>query len=90
MSWEGESNIQSIIIRGQDDYFKTKERWDIIKEYFNQNNIEYKEIISVKKNILTKLINLTYILDYSTIYLAILNKMDPSPANSIDFIKSKM
>ncbi len=89
MAWERQSNVQPVIIRGQDDYFRTKERWEIIKEYFVQNQIEYREIVSVKKNILSKLVNLIYILDYTTIYLAALNRVDPSPVNSIDFIKDK-
>ncbi len=62
---------------------------EIIKEYFVQNQIDYRKIISVKKNILFKLVNLIYILDYTTIYLAALNRVDPSPVNSIDFIKDK-
>ena len=67
----------------------TKERWDIIKEYFAQKEIEYKEIFSVNGSILTKLINLIYLFDYSTIYRAVLSGIDPTPVNSINFIKSR-
>ncbi len=42
--------------------------WEIIKEYFVQNQIDYREIVSVKKNILSKLVNLIYILDYTSVY----------------------
>ena len=90
VSWETLSNIQPILLRGQDDYIKTKERWEILKEYFKLNKIEYQEIFSVEGNILTKLINLIYLLDYSTIYSAVLSKVDPSPINSIDFVKEKL
>jgi len=90
VSWERSSNIQPILIEGQDDYLKTKERWQIIKNYFETNNIEYREVFSLSGNILTKLINLIYLLDYSTIYHAILSGMDPSPIKSIDFVKSKL
>jgi len=55
-----------------------------------KNEIEYKEVISVKGSILSKLINLIYLLDYTSIYLAILRKVDPTPVKSIDFIKKKM
>jgi glucose/mannose-6-phosphate isomerase len=90
VSWERSSNVQPILIRGRDDHVKTKERWDILKEYFNQKNIDYKEVMSVSGSILTKLINLIYLLDYSTIYRAFLSKNDPSPINSIDFIKKRL
>jgi glucose/mannose-6-phosphate isomerase len=90
VSWEKDSIVQPILIEGMDDFLKTKERWDIIKEYFNINGIEYQEIFSVKGNILSKLINLIYVLDYSSIYRAVLSHIDPSPVKSIDFLKSKL
>ena len=90
VAWEKPSIIQPILLRGYDDYIKTQERFEIIKEFFAKNNIEYKEINSVSGNILTKLVTLTYLLDYTSIYRAILSEIDPSPVSSIDFIKSKI
>ena len=89
VSWEKSSSVQPILIQGNDDFIKTKERWVIVKEYFDDNNIKYKEIFSVKGSILSKIINLIYVLDYTSIYLAVKNKVDPSPVKSIDFIKQK-
>jgi glucose/mannose-6-phosphate isomerase len=89
VAWERPSTIQPILLRGQDDYIKTKERFEIIKEYFIKNNIEFKEIFSVSGNILTKIINLIYLLDYTSIYYSVLSNIDPSPVNSIEFIKSR-
>ena len=90
VSWERNSNMQPILIRGHDDYFKTIERWKILKEFFNSKQIEYKEISSVKGNIISKLVNLIYLLDYSSIYLAVLSKTDPTPVKPIEFIKSRI
>ncbi len=90
VAWEKKSDIQPILIMGQDDHIKTKERWQILKEFFQQNNIEYREVISIKGSILTKIINLIYLLDYSTIYKAVLDETDPSPVKAIDFIKNKI
>ena len=90
VSWERSSNVKPILIEGTDDYVKTKERWQIIKNYFEINNIEYREVFSLSGNIVTKLINLIYLLDYSTIYHAILSSIDPSPIKSIDFVKNKL
>lgn len=89
VSWERPSHVQPIIIRGEDDYYKTKERWEIVKEYFKLKDIDYREINSVKGNILSKLINLIYLLDYATLYRALLSKIDPTPTDAITFIKNK-
>lgn len=90
VSWEKPSNVNPILLQGQDDYVKTKERWKILKEYLSKNNIDYAEIKSVRGNILTKLICLIYLLDYASIYYAILHKTDPTPVKSIDFIKKRL
>jgi glucose/mannose-6-phosphate isomerase len=90
VAWEKKSDIQPILIEGENDHVKTKERWQILKEYFQQNNISYREINSTKGSILTKIITLIYLMDYASIYKAILDKVDPSPVTPIDFVKSKI
>ena len=90
VSWEKPSHVQPILIQGKDDYIKTKELWKILKKYFKLHGIDFREISSVNGSILSKLINLIYMLDYVTIYRAVLNNTDPSPIHSIDYIKSKL
>ena len=90
VSWEKDSNMQPILIQGYDDYVKTKERWRIIKEFFNSKQIEYKEVSSVKGNIVSKIINLIYLLDYTSIYRSVISGVDPSPISAIDFIKEHL
>ena len=90
VSWENDSTLQPILIEGEDDYIKTKERWKIIKEFFLERDISFYEVKSNKGNILTKITQLIYILDYCTIYLAILKNIDPTPVLSINLIKNKL
>jgi len=90
VSWEKPSTVKPILLRGKNDYVKTKERWKILKEYFEQNDIVYREIVSVNGSILSKLMCLIYTLDYASIYHAVLNNTDPSPVASIDFIKARL
>ena len=90
VAWEKNSNVKPVLIRGKNDYIKTIERWDIIEEFFQEKNIDYKIINSLEGNILSKMVNLIYLLDYSSIYSAVLNNTDPSPVNSIDFIKNRL
>jgi len=90
VAWEKRSKIKPILIIGKDDYVKTKERWKVVKEFFKINKIQYKEVSSPGGSILTKLVNLIYLLDYSSIYSAVLSKTDPTPVRPIEFIKSRI
>ena len=90
VAWEKESNIKPILIQGKDDHIKTKEVWNIFKEYFYKNKINYTEIISIEGNILSKITNMIYILDYCSIYKAILTETDPTPVKSIEFVKERL
>jgi glucose/mannose-6-phosphate isomerase len=90
VSWEKTSDVQPILLQGVDDYIKTKERWNILKDYFKSHNIAYLEIHSINGNILSKLICLVYLLDFVSIYHAVKTKTDPTPVNSIDYIKERL
>ena len=90
VSWEKDSVMQPILIQGHDDYSKTKERWEILKEFFNSKQIEYKEISSVKGSIISKIMNLIYLFDYVSVYHSVISGIDPSPVSAIDFIKERL
>jgi len=52
--------------------------------------VYHKEIFSQEGSILNKLVCLIYLLDYASIYNAIISKTDPTPIKSIDFIKKRL
>ena len=89
MSWEKQKNIQPILIEGKNDYSKTKSLQKIIKQYFSDNNIDYRVVSSPSGSIITKLVYLIYFLDFVSIYRSIINKVDPTPVKSIEYLKSK-
>ena len=90
VSWENKSSVSPVLIQGKDDFIRTAERWKILEEFFDDNKIKFKVINSLDGSILSKIINLIYVLDYSSIYAAVLKNTDPSPVNAIDFIKKKV
>jgi glucose/mannose-6-phosphate isomerase len=90
VSWGKKSDVIPILIRGSEDHIKTKERFEILKEFFITKKIKCEEIISIEGNILSKLITLIYLLDYATIYKAVMDNTDPTPVNPINFIKNKL
>jgi glucose/mannose-6-phosphate isomerase len=89
-TWENQNDFKPILLQGRDDFIKTKERWEIIKEYLKSKNIDFEEVYSVEGNIISKLVCLIYLLDYTSIYLAVLSKVDPSPVSAIDFVKKRL
>ena len=64
VAWEKPSSVVPIIIRGPDDYAKTKALWDLLENYFKEHEIDYREINSVEGSILTKLVCLIYICEF--------------------------
>lgn len=90
VAWERTSNFQPVLIQGKNDYIKTKELWKIIEQYFEIHKIGYRKIQSVDGNIISKIMNLIYVLDYASIYSALLGKIDPTPVKSIDYVKSRI
>ena len=87
VAWEKPSSVAPIIIRGADDYTKTKSLWDLLENYFKERNIDYRVINSVEGSILSKLVCLIYLCDYTSIYNSVLSETDPSPVSSIDYFK---
>jgi len=57
---------------------------------FNEKDIEYQEVFSKDGSILSKLVCLIYQLDLTSIYHAGMSGIDPSPVNSIDFVKKRL
>lgn len=89
MSWEMPADVQPVFIQGADDNRKTKERWKIFEDYFSEKKIPCIVINSSGRHIMTKLVNLIYLLDYSTIYLAAIRGVNPTSTDSIKYIKER-
>ena len=90
VSWEGGSGVSPILVRGSDDYPSTKERWEILKDYFRGAGIAFREVPSVGGGIIAKVVCLVYLLDFASIYYAVRNGVDPSPVRSIDYVKGRL
>ena len=89
VSWERGADVMPVFIRGKDDHPRTKERWDILGEFFAKKGIKHAEVKSSGNSILSKIVGLTYQLDYTTIYGAALRGINPFPVEPIDFIKGR-
>ena len=90
VGWSMKSESNPIFIQGYNDHIKTIERWSILKEFFEDKKIQYKIVKSNEGGILSKIVNLIYLLDYTTIYSSVLRNIDPTPVEPIDYIKNKL
>jgi glucose/mannose-6-phosphate isomerase len=90
VAWERKSDTIPIIIRGTDDFEKTKNLQFHLENFFKEHLIDYHVIDSKSGSILTKLVCLIYLFDYSSIYTSVLCGIDPSPVKSIDYFKEKL
>lgn len=89
VAWSVPSDAQPILLQGPDDDIKTQERWRIFEEYFESRDISYRTVRATQGHILTKLVNLVYTLDYTSIYAAVMRGLDPTPVEPIEFIKER-
>lgn len=89
VAWERAAPVQPILLQGPDDNPKTKDRWRIFEAYFDTHKIPYQTVVAPRGNIITKMISVIYTLDFVSMYAAVLQKTDPTPVTSIDFIKER-
>ena len=79
-----------VLVRGRDDHAKTRQRWSILESMFRDRGIPHYAVDSVGGDILSKIVNLVYLLDYATIYRAALSGTDPTPIEAIDYVKGRL
>ncbi|MCP4633982.1 MAG: bifunctional phosphoglucose/phosphomannose isomerase [candidate division Zixibacteria bacterium] len=84
------NKIVVIMITDTDCHHRIKIRMKILSKYFNDKGIEVIYINSEGNSELEKMFSVIQIADYCSYYLAILNKTDPTPIESIDFLKNEL
>ena len=73
-----------------DDNERVKLRMEITSEIFSKEAAGMVAIESSAINKLGRIMELTYLGDWVSFYLAILNKVDPSPIDVINYLKGKL
>ena len=65
-------------------------RYDVTCQLLEQFKIKYIIIDACGDNLLTQMMSLVLLGDYISYYLAILNQIDPTPVEAINFLKHKL
>lgn len=93
VGWQNDnlkSDFTVIFLKDKDDHKRVKARMDIVEEIIESQKIEVIEIESRGKSLLSRMLYLIQLGDWTSYYLAILNGVDPTPIKVIDYLKSQL
>ena len=82
--------FKPIFIRNQKESSKISKRFKMMKEIIEDTGFEVSEIWEKGNDYLSRTMRSLYLLDYTSIYTAILRKEDPLVTPGIDTLKRKM
>jgi glucose/mannose-6-phosphate isomerase len=79
-----------LIIRDEQDHPQVSKRMDIVRKLIAQKGVEVIELRSRGKNLLTRMFSLIQFGDYLSYYLALVNNVDPTPIDMIEYMKQHL
>ncbi len=94
IGWESFSekqfNTKVITILDEDYYPQIKKRFEISQEIIRKSGAEIITLKSSKENFKLRLMELIYLGDWISYYLALLRGFDPTEINNINFLKKQL
>jgi len=79
----------AVIIRDKNDNDRIKKRMDICKEIMEQY-VEVEEVETQGSGLLARMFSVIYLGDFVSYYMALSNRVDPSPVDIIEGMKKKL
>lgn len=83
-------NFTVILIKDKDDFKRTKLKMEISRDIITRSGAKVIEVERPNGSLLSRLYSLIYIGDFVSFYLAILNKVDPTNIDSIEYFKQEL
>ena len=83
-------NFHIIIIKDENDYQRVKKRMEITKNLLKNQGIPITEIGLTGSSTLTKIFSAIYIGDWTSYYLALAYKTDPTPVHMVEDLKKQL
>lgn len=94
MGWgplsEVNRKVQVIFLTDREDHPQVQKRMAITKAIVEEHTTPVIEVESSGDSLLTRIFSLIFLGDMLSLYLAILNKADPSPVDNIDYLKIRL
>ena len=79
-----------LLLRSDRDNPRHKIRFDVTRELLDRAQIPHRTLQFAGRNMLSEALQMVLFTDYVSFYLALLNGADPSPNDSIDYLKDRL
>ncbi|OGW76034.1 MAG: bifunctional phosphoglucose/phosphomannose isomerase [Omnitrophica bacterium RBG_13_46_9] len=80
----------AIVLRDKDDLAKVKKRMDITCAILKKEGFHVLEVENRVETLLGRMLSLIYIGDFASFYLAVLNRVEPTPVARITYLKKQL
>lgn len=87
---EGPARLRLVLLRDRDEHPQTARRAEVSRELANQRGIEVSELVAEGNSPLERMASLVSLIDYATVYLAVLLGLDPTPVTAISELKERI
>lgn len=82
--------FSAILLRGTEEPEAIRRRIEVSKELMHKQSVKTFELRSQGKSTMARMLSLVHIGDFTSIYLAILRGIDPTPVKTISTLKKKI
>lgn len=94
VGWEELKNIARcfsiILIRDDDEPVEIRHRIEITKKLIEEKSLKVFEVLSKGKTALARMCSVVCLGDFTSVYLAVLRGVDPTPVRTIGLLKDKL
>ncbi len=81
---------QVVFLRTPSDHPRVGARIEVLKEVLARRGLSYSEVWAQGETVLERLLSLLYLGDWVSVYLALLNRVDPTPVRPIQELKARL
>ena len=79
-----------VVLRDMEDHARTQRRMDVTRSLLEPHAQSWHEVWSEGSSRLARMLSVMYVSDWVSLYLAIMNNMDPSPVGLISRLKAAL
>jgi glucose/mannose-6-phosphate isomerase len=94
VGWEGVKQLAKcfsvILIRDDNETVAIKKRIEVTNELMHKESLKIHEVMAKGKNTMAKMASIICTGDFTSVYLAVLRGIDPTPVKTISFLKERL
>jgi glucose/mannose-6-phosphate isomerase len=79
-----------VMLRSSSDHARVQTRWNVMRELLGREKVTHESLHSRGISRLAQMLSLVLFGDYASCYLALLNEVDPTPVETIAFLKQRV